>query len=128
MESRLTSYLLMFYSYLYGGAGMAPNTTGFDDVYILTLPSFIWIKWFPTSPGVGNPHNSLTCNVVNGAQMFIIGGTFPLTDACDSPEVWGTHSLDLGKQNPDNAMWYDYRPNITSYVVPEEIISEIGGK
>ena len=118
----------MFYSYLYGGAGIAPNTTGFDDVYILTLPSFIWIKWFPTSPGVGKPHNSLTCNVVNGAQMLIIGGTFPLTDACDSPEVWGTHSLDLGKQNPGNAMWYDYRPNITSYVVPEEIISKVGGK
>lgn len=120
--------MLIIYSYLYGGAGIAPNTTGFDDVYILSLPSFIWIKWFPTSPGIGNPHNSLTCNVVNGAQMLVIGGTFPLTQACDAPEVWGTHSLDLGKQNPGNATWYNYRPNLTSYVVPEEIISAVGGK
>ncbi len=60
--------------------------------------------------------------------MLIIGGTFPLSDTCDAPEVWGTHSLDLGKQNPDNATWYNYRPNITSYVVPDEIVSTIGGK
>ncbi|KAK3939533.1 hypothetical protein QBC46DRAFT_364800 [Diplogelasinospora grovesii] len=30
--------------YLYGGAGFGPNVTGFDDVYILTIPSFQWIK------------------------------------------------------------------------------------
>lgn len=60
--------------------------------------------------------------------MLIIGGTFPLTNACDAPNVWGTHSLDLGKQNPSNAMWYTYRSNLTSYVVPDEIISKIGGK
>ena len=60
--------------------------------------------------------------------MLIIGGTFPLGDVCDAPEVWGTHSLDLGKQNPDKAMWYNYRPNVTSYVVPDEIISKVGGK
>ncbi len=60
--------------------------------------------------------------------MLVIGGTFPQTDACDSPNVWGTHSLDLSKQNPDKAQWYDYRSNITSYVVPDEIISKVGGK
>jgi hypothetical protein len=30
--------------YLYGGAGIAPNTTGFDDVYVLSMPSFTWIQ------------------------------------------------------------------------------------
>src|SRR5271168_3052197 len=105
---------------------MPPNTTGFDDVYILSLPSFIWIKWYPSSPGVGAPHNSLTCNVKNGAQMLVIGGTFPLTDACDVPSIYGMHSLDLGKQNPDKAMWAKYRNNLTSYVVPDEIFLKIG--
>lgn len=115
------------FSYLYGGAGFGANASGFDDVYILSLPSFTWIQWWPTSPGVGKPHHTLTCNVIDGAQMLIIGGTFPLSDACDSQSSWGTHNLDMGKQNPGNAMWYDYQPNITSYVVPEEIISVVGG-
>lgn len=119
--------MLISCRYLYGGAGIGPNTTGFDDVYILTLPSFTWIKWWPTSPGVGNPHHSLTCNVIDGAQMLIIGGTFPLSENCDSPLTWGTHNLDLGQQNPAQAMWYDYQLNITSYIVPTGIISVVGG-
>lgn len=110
--------------YLYGGLGFGANYSGFDDVYILSLPSFTWIKWWEGS-GVGNPHNSLTCNVVNSGQMLIIGGTFPLTENCDSPPTWGTHNLDLGKQS--GKMWNDYQINITSYVVPSEVISVVGG-
>jgi hypothetical protein len=29
-------------SYIYGGAGIAPDTAGFDDVYILSIPAFQW--------------------------------------------------------------------------------------
>src|SRR5436305_13796590 len=74
--------------YLYGGAGFGSNATGFDDVYILSMPSFQWIKWWPTLPNTGHPHNSLSCNVINNTQMLIIGGTFPaLADSnmCDAP-------------------------------------------
>ena len=113
--------------YLYGGAGFAENATGFDDVYILTLPSFTWIKWYPTEPGPGNPHHSLSCTVIDNAQMLIIGGTFPATDACDAPDVWGTHNLDLGKNNPKQAKWNLFNPNLTTYNVPSEIVSVVGG-
>ncbi|RDW91632.1 hypothetical protein BP5796_02797 [Coleophoma crateriformis] len=113
--------------YLYGGAGFDANSTGFDDVYILTLPSFTWIKWWPSTPGTGKPHNTLSCNVIDGAQMIIVGGTFPLSSDCDSPTTWGTHNLDLGKQNSAGAMWHDYQPNLTSYSVPSEIIAVVGG-
>lgn len=122
-----SSFSNLTHSYLYGGAGVPPDDIGFDDVYILSIPSFTWIKWYPTTPGIGSPHGQLTCNVIDGAQMLIIGGTFPLSDDCDAPSVAGTHNLNLGKQNVDNAMWYQYLPNITSYEVPSEIISQIGG-
>jgi hypothetical protein len=116
------------FSYLYGGAGVPPNGVGFDDVYILSLPSFTWIKYYPDKPGVGSPHGSLTCNMINGgSQMVVMGGTFPLSDDCDSPDVWGMHNLDLGRQNKDNATWYGYQKNLTSYVVPVDIIQKIGG-
>lgn len=60
--------------------------------------------------------------------MLVIGGTFPLSSDCDDLPTWGTHNLDLGRQNAQNATWYQYLPNITSYVVPPDVIQKIGGK
>ncbi|KAM3072453.1 hypothetical protein ACMFMG_009254 [Clarireedia jacksonii] len=112
--------------YLYGGAGFGANATGFDDVYILSLPSFKWIRWWTTSQP--KPHNMLSCNVINGAQMIVIGGSFPGQQTnCDANNAWGTHNLDLGQQNPDKSMWNTYQPNLTSYVVPSAVISAVGG-
>ncbi|KAH8673695.1 hypothetical protein BX600DRAFT_213271 [Xylariales sp. PMI_506] len=115
--------------YLYGGAGMAPNTAGWDDVYILSMPSFTWIKMYPSnSTQQQYPHNTLTCNVIDRAQMIVIGGTFPLDDTtCDAPDQYGSHGLDLGEQNPDGVPWYVYRSNLTAYEVPSLITSVIGG-
>lgn len=76
---------------------MPPNTAGFDDVYILSLPSFTWIKMYPAADSNAQqyPHNTLSCNVVDAGQMLIIGGTFPLDDTtCDAAEQFGTHGLD----------------------------------
>jgi len=41
-DRRYIDLLLTSCRYIYGGAGMPPNTAGFDDVYILTIPSFKW--------------------------------------------------------------------------------------
>ncbi|KAK8081843.1 hypothetical protein PG996_000624 [Apiospora saccharicola] len=117
--------------YLYGGLGFPPDHgAGFDDVYILSLPTFTWIKMYPgpdSNPAlVGSPHHSLSCNVIDGAQMLVMGGSFPLNSTiCDSEEVYGTHGLDMGEQNPDKTPVY--RKNITSYIVPELIYNKIGG-
>ncbi|KAI9706253.1 MAG: hypothetical protein M1820_004828 [Bogoriella megaspora] len=113
--------------YLYGGQGHEKGDVAFDDVYILTLPSFQWIKWYPTTPGPGRPHYDLTCNVVDGSQMLIIGGTFPLDDDCDSPNVYGTHNLNMGQNGPQNSTWDLFYPNITKYSVPPAIVSAVGG-
>ncbi|KAI9054094.1 hypothetical protein LZ554_001265 [Drepanopeziza brunnea f. sp. 'monogermtubi'] len=109
--------------YLYGGMGFGKNTSGFDDLYILSMPTFTWIKWWTGSDG-GVPHHSLSCNIVGG-QMLIIGGTFPLSDKCDSPTTWGTHNVDLGKVS--GRQWNDYNANLSSYVVPPEVIAVVGG-
>ncbi|KAF4467354.1 hypothetical protein FALBO_5772 [Fusarium albosuccineum] len=115
--------------YLYGGAGEEEGSVGFDDIYILTLPTFTWIKMYPTDRnGTGNfPHHSFTCNVVNNAQMLVHGGFFPLNNACDVPDQWGLHDMDLGRQNKDKAPWALYDPDETKYVVPTDIISVVGG-
>jgi N-acetylneuraminic acid mutarotase len=55
-------------TYIHGG--FSPLTT-YDDVYVLSLPSFSWYK-VDNTPGTGRTLH--TCNVVN-RQMIVIGGT-----------------------------------------------------
>lgn len=127
---------------------MPPDTAGFDDIYVLTIPSFQWyvcsstrpswkycglrlvrIKLYPDGDKTGQyPHHSLSCDVIDNSQMIIIGGTFPLFADCDVPEQFGTHNLDMGLQNPDKAPWQLFRPtNLTTYSVPDPILRVIGG-
>ncbi|KAL6356259.1 hypothetical protein LRP88_09852 [Fusarium phalaenopsidis] len=115
--------------YLYGGAGEEEGSIGFDDIYILTLPTFEWIRMYPTDTNkTGSfPHHSFTCNVVNEAQMFVHGGFFPLNDVCDVPDQWGLHLMDLGRQNENKAPWALYEPDKTKYVVPTDVIKVVGG-
>ncbi|KAF2735105.1 hypothetical protein EJ04DRAFT_534423 [Polyplosphaeria fusca] len=87
--------------YLFGGASIGEGS-GYGDVYILSLPSFKWIKFWPRpedGPGPPRPHHSSTCNIIGRSQMIIMGGTFPNTTECDVPPVFGQHGLLLGKAN-----------------------------
>lgn len=47
--------------YLHGGMGSPPSTAGFDDVYVLSMPGFSWVKLAPLDvPGAGKyPHHSM---------------------------------------------------------------------
>lgn len=68
------------------------------------MPSFTWIKMYPNTTGEQYPHNTLSCNVIDGSQMIIIGGSFPLDDqTCDAQPQFGSHNLDMGEQNGDTS-------------------------
>lgn len=117
-------------SYLYGGVGEEEGSIGFDDIYVLSIPTFTWVRLYPPDrKGTGDfPHHSLTCNVVNEAQMIVHGGFFPLTDECDDKVRWGLHNMDMSKQNKDKSYWAEYEPDKKTYVVPDDIIKVVGGK
>lgn len=119
--------------YIYGGAGFPPETAGFDDIYILSIPSFQWIRGpYPPNSNVTGafPKSMMSCNVVNNAQMLVIGGTYSndSTYMCDADAVWGTHNMNLGKQNAEDAIWAAYQPNLTTYLVPVDILTAVGGR
>lgn len=75
------------------------------------------------------PHHSLSCDVVNEGQMIIMGGYFPnsTNNACDVPDIWGQHNLNLGSNNILGASWYQYLPNITQYTLPPNLTAVVGG-
>jgi hypothetical protein len=55
--------------YAYGGLSAGADGNAFDDLYILSLPSFQYLKWWPTKPSTGRPRHSMTCNVVGRSQV-----------------------------------------------------------
>jgi hypothetical protein len=107
---------------------MFKESQGYDDVYILTMPNFEWIKWYPTQPGPGSPHGLLTCNVIDNAQMIVMGGNFTNTIDCDVPVVQGQHNLILGQVNDTDPKWHTYLPSVTDYLVPSAVVQVAGGK
>jgi hypothetical protein len=102
-------------------------------VYILSLPSFKWIKGYPLGGPVSNQfgHGGCSATVINPDQMIVIGGWFPnstFTD-CDSPDSQGQHNMILGNNTgkQENGIWDKYDPKLSSYAVPTMVVSAIGG-
>ncbi|KAH7066721.1 hypothetical protein BKA63DRAFT_571128 [Paraphoma chrysanthemicola] len=112
-----------FNIYLYGG--LARNSTAFDDLYVLSLPSFTWLKLYSGSSEYG--HHSMTCDIINGTQMIVMGGTFPSIDICDAPNAQGQHNVDMGTIMQPGMLWNRFNQNNPPYRVPDVLVNVIGG-
>jgi hypothetical protein len=104
--------------YLYGGWN--PMTkTGYDDVVILTLPSFTWTNVWPIGQSPRWGHN---CHVAGKRQMITVGGNVSNSQACDwevkGVAVWELTSLTWGSV---------FMTNLTDYQVPQPILPFTGG-
>ncbi|RGP63983.1 hypothetical protein FSPOR_8311 [Fusarium sporotrichioides] len=129
-----------FNIYLWGGLSVAPpvvNATSFNDIYILTLPSFTWVKAYPDHKGNATlppeyGHYSASCNMVKHmSQLFVIGGTYTDTDACDlAVNAWAMHNFWTGtyhNEGDNETYWALYDPHITKNVVPADVYNVTGG-
>ncbi|KAK6697134.1 hypothetical protein SNK05_013576 [Fusarium graminearum] len=109
-----------------GGLSVQPpvvNATSFNDIYILTLPSFTWVKAYPDHKGNATlppvyGHYSASCNMVKHmSQLFVIGGTYTDTDACDlAVNAWAMHNFWTGtlhNEGDNETYWALYDPDIT---------------
>ncbi|KAL1883407.1 hypothetical protein Plec18167_002411 [Paecilomyces lecythidis] len=103
--------------YLYGGRD---GDQIFDQVYILSLPSFTWTKVYEgQSPRFGH-----TCNMVGARQMITIGGSADtdLTNGCD----WETKSVAI--YDLTALTWGSvYNAYAPKYEVPSLLYQVIGG-
>lgn len=128
--------------YMYGGQNLVPagSQIQFDDVWILTLPSFTWIKVDTTDQSVPPARAGHTCNSWN-AQMVVVGGYVGTQLECDTPGIYvfnlssltwqNTYSVLEGANNLNQQKAQEKDPSAMSgtygYEVPEVVRSVIGG-
>ncbi|KAF2463665.1 uncharacterized protein BDR25DRAFT_383545 [Lindgomyces ingoldianus] len=106
--------------YLYGGQDPTASngTIYYDDIYVLSLPSFTWILYFSGK----TPRWGHTCHHVGQRQMLTVGGHDQNPNSCD----WEKKSvaiLDL----PSIRWGSIYHANDDPYVLSDNIIAKIGG-
>lgn len=63
------------------GSNLGSAALPFDEIYILTLPAFEWIK-VQYSPA--HPRHGHSCHTVGNRQMLVIGGVDSLADSTSS--------------------------------------------
>ena len=71
--------------YMYGGQNLIPygNQTQYGDMWILTVPSFTWIKVDTDGQSVPPPRVGHTCNLWDG-QIVVVGGYVGPDLGCDT--------------------------------------------
>lgn len=108
--------------YIYGGYdGLGPKDPPSDDVYILSVPSFTWIKAYTGEQGHGRSGHK--CVKVYPDQMFVLGGI----------NIDPIHCVDGGiiqVFNLNSLRFQDtYNPEHWSpYEVPALVTAQIGGE
>ena len=93
--------------YMFGGQNLVPyeNQTQYNDMWILTIPSFTWIEVDQSNQSVPPGRSGHTCNIWDG-QMVLVGGyTGPQANGlgCDSG-FYVFNATSLSWQNNFNAI------------------------
>lgn len=112
-----------FNIYIYGGYdGVNAESTPSDDVYILSVPSFTWIKAYSGQAVHGRSGHK--CLKVYPDKMFVLGGIFQ-----NNPAV----CLDGGFIQVFNLNTLEFQDTYSptdwsNYSVPSIVTRQIGGK
>ncbi|KAI1209368.1 uncharacterized protein F4807DRAFT_467638 [Annulohypoxylon truncatum] len=125
-----------FNIYMYGGQNLLPygNQTQYTDMWILTVPSFTWIKVDTTTSTQPPARAGHQCAARDG-QMIVIGGYVGTEIACDSPGIYNFDSSNLKWKSSFDAADHpaDAHPDNSvlagsyGYKVPGVVQSVIGG-
>src|SRR5579859_3838192 len=104
--------------YMYGGQNVRDPLPRkqYNDIWILSLPSFTWVQVGSTS---GNPpgRSGHTCHAVGG-QMVVVGGYVGADVQCDTPGIYVFDMTDLSwKGSFDASKGYNV-PKLVSSAIP----------
>jgi hypothetical protein len=131
LTTRATIYTLVGVSYieiftkvltviqLYGGIDPTLHHNGYDDVYVLSIPSFTWTPIFTDGASPRWGHN---CHIAGNRQMITVGGNISNTGICDW-ETKGVAVLDMS-----TVTWGSvFQSNQSDYQLPQAVLSVTGG-
>ncbi|KAI9805764.1 MAG: hypothetical protein M1833_005257 [Piccolia ochrophora] len=137
-----------FNVYLYGGQNLIPagEQVQYDDIWILTVPSFTWVKVDTKGQSVPPGRSGHTCNIYD-SQMVVVGGYVGNDLTCDSPGIyvfdlsqlkWQTQFTSLKSEDPQNRQLSQSKElsegqllglsGSYGYEVPDAVQSVIGGR
>lgn len=131
-----------FNIYLYGGQNLIPygEQIQYSDIWILTIPSFTWIKVDLDGQSQPPARAGHTCTLWDG-QMVVVGGYVPANITCDSPGIYvfNASSLEWAESftslsgSPSSSSDFSNEQNYMisqgsyGYQVPAAVQSVIGG-
>src|SRR5262245_8941455 len=74
---------------MFGGQSLQPakQQTQYDDMWILSVPSFTWIEVDQSDQSVPYPRAGHACHVWD-SQMIVVGGYVGQELSCDSPGIY----------------------------------------
>jgi len=104
---------------MYGGRGA--GNVFFDQVYVLSIPTFTWIKLYEGT----SPRFAHTCHLVANRQMVTVGGITnnPLGSGPCDYQTKGVNIFDLSALQWGSV----YDANAPPFAVPSQISAKIGG-
>lgn len=125
-----------FQVYMFGGQNLQPyqEQIQYDDMYILSIPAFTWIKVDQNDENRASARAGMTCTMRDG-QMIVVGGFIGNDNECDSPGIYvfdattlkwkdkfeaGDHGDDFDSDNIIRAGSWGYK-------VPQAVQEAIGG-
>lgn len=108
--------------YLYGGYdGTDPEQLATDDVYILSLPAFVWVHAYTGRARHGRRGHQ--CVRVFPDQMLVLGGVLQDPSVCVEGGVVQVFNLNT------LAFQDSYAPDVwTEYRVPPILVDQLGGR
>ncbi len=108
---------------IYGGRTLSDDTET-DEIYVLDIPSFRWIKVSQNEdPAAGRFNHA--CATHNDAQMVVIGGSGPPTGEVQDGPCDSDYPLIRVLDTATYTWKSDFDPTAT-YSVPEAMFSLIG--
>ncbi|EJT68665.1 hypothetical protein GGTG_13759 [Gaeumannomyces tritici R3-111a-1] len=125
-----------FQIHVFGGQNLEPfgDQVQYDDMYILTIPSFTWIRVDKAGRNQPSPRAGHTCHMRDG-QIVVTGGYVGASAACDSPGIYvfdatrleWADRFDARSRQPDLHPENSVMAGSGGYRVPDRVISVIGG-
>ncbi|KAI5837246.1 hypothetical protein DFP73DRAFT_532050 [Morchella snyderi] len=109
--------------YMFGGSAIGDKDTDFRDMWILSLPSFKWIKLDASDSSYSaSKRAGHSCNLIGNRQMAVIGGAYG-AEAQEQCETASVFLFDMA-----TLAWKDrFDPGEAAYELPEKITDVIGG-